>query len=115
VENLRRLRADIEEQSGQRFEELDHFFGVDPAPEHAYQLGNVILAEFPQEPLGHKHTRIAGQVWENIIQPWLAGVAPQPGPQPGPAEPVQQPVSWLWFGAAALAGYALSRAAMRNT
>jgi hypothetical protein len=105
VENLRRLREEIEARSARQFTELDHFYGIDPAPEHAYQLGNVILAEYPQDPLGHGHTTIAGQVWQKIIIPWLAtarsGVpVPGPGPSPGPAPPRPAPA-----GAAAPSGW----------
>ena len=84
VENLRELRRQIELRTGRSFSQLDHFFGITPAPAAAYQLGNVILAEYPLEPLGHKHTQIAGQVWQSIIQPWLDGQLPGPGPSPSP-------------------------------
>lgn len=94
VENLRRLREEIETRSGRRFEKIDDFYGIDPQPDAAYQLGNVILAEYPLKPLGHGHTTIAGQVWANIIRPWLASgrsERPTPGPVPPPEPPVPQP------------------------
>lgn len=89
VQNLQRLREEIETRTGQKFQKLDHFFGIDPAPEAAYQLGNVILAEYPMTPLGHGHTKIAGQVWDKIVLPFLgqAGIPSGPPPGPGPDEP----------------------------
>lgn len=108
IENLQRLRAEIEHRSGQRFAERSDFFGVDPKPDHVYQLGNIILAEFPARPLGHGHTVIAGQVWDRIVKPWLAGEAPQPIPGPGPApgpvpaQPRRPTTAQLALGAAGL-------------
>jgi hypothetical protein len=91
VEVLQQLRKEIEEQSGKRFAKLDEFYGIDPAPEAAYKLGDVILAEYPMKPLGHKHTDIAPQVWQRITLPWLEAqrrVYPLPPPLP---EPEQEP------------------------
>jgi hypothetical protein len=115
VENLDRLKDELEARSGRSFEPLDDFFGIEPAPERAYRLGNVILAMYPLEPLGHGHTQIAPQVWEKIIRPWLRGqpVETEPGPTaPPPAEPLAKPSSWwLALGAAAglAGGYLLGR------
>lgn len=72
VENLRAIRLEIERQTGLTFSERSDFFGVTPGPERLYQLGNVLLAEYPQNPLGHGHTKISDQIWRNIIQPWVA-------------------------------------------
>lgn len=129
IENLRRLREEIESRSGRRFRRLDHFYGVDPGPDATYKLGNVILAEFPSKPLGHGHTSIAGQVWDKILIPWLEayrrgelpaepgpGPAPEPQPEPQPGPSPAPPVAsrsalatgaWLFgFGAV---GYSLAR------
>lgn len=127
VENLRRLRSEIEERSGRTFERLDGFFGIDPAPEAAYRLGNVILAEYPLEPLGHGHTSIAGQVWDRILLPWLAAGKPRASqtqpPEPPDTTPPTPPqpsrpspraaLAWSDVAAAALGvvgGYIITRA-----
>ena len=96
VECLREIRRQIEERLGQRFERLDHFYGVYPPPEYAYKLGNVIFAEYPMKPLGHGHTKIADQVWQKVLWPWLerrGGVGPVPPPPepPGPPQPPVEP------------------------
>jgi hypothetical protein len=118
VEVLRQLRAEIEERVGARFSRLDHFFGIEPAPEAAYRLGDVILAEYPMEPLGHKHTEIAPQVWQKILLPWLAqpeaGPETEQPPEPVPSEPPEAPIEsldteLLVFGLTALAGYVAFR------
>lgn len=125
VENLQRLREEIETRSGRKFVELDHFFGIDPAPDHAYQLGNVILAEYPLKPLGHGHTTIAGQVWEKIIRPWLAQPSrgqthpPSPGPPPGPQPTGETGPTTPWrivayLSAATAVGYFGVRAWLRK-
>jgi hypothetical protein len=95
VENLQRLRAEIEARSGRQFTELEHFYGIEPRPDHAYQLGNVILAEYPLQPIGHGHNVLAGQVWEKIVRPWLGTrtlppIGPPP-PGPGPGQPPGAP------------------------
>lgn len=90
IENLRALRSAIEARSGRHFEPLEGFFGIDPAPERAYRLGNVIFAEYPEKPLGHGHTAIAGQVWDKIVKPWLAAAGQLPIPSPGPT-PIPTP------------------------
>ncbi len=121
VENLQSMRAEIEARSGRQFEELTNFYDIDPQPDHAYKLGNVILAEYPMKPLGHGHVSIAGQVWNNIIKPWLATSRDQPVTPP--VEPGQPPTvpstpapsrgmsagSIALFGVATLAGYAAVR------
>lgn len=118
VENLQRIRQEVEQRSGKQFVELDHFFGIEPGPAHAYQLGNVILAEYPLQPLGHGHTHIADQVWDKIIRPWLAstrqpptGPAPPIDPEPNhpepppPAKPRTSLVGLGYVAAGALVGY----------
>ena len=85
VENLGAIRREIEKRTGKKFVERTDFFSIEPGPEHIYQLGNVLLAEYPMKPLGHAHTTIAPQVWEKIVQPWVAkgkGLIDQPGGLP---------------------------------
>jgi hypothetical protein len=93
VETLAAIRREVEARTGRTFDLLDDFFGIEPQPERAYKLGNVIFAEYPAEPLGHGHTKIAPQVWQQILQPWLAkgkgaieasGGLIDPTPQPTP-------------------------------
>ena len=133
---MRAAKAAIEERTGRLFVSRGDFFGIEPSPERVYQLGNVIFAEFPAHPLGHGHNAIAGQVWEKIIQPWLAkgkgeigvpgGLAPPPLPGKEKQKPVQttqlpgaswwervSPAGWLAFGASALGGLWLVRALRR--
>ena len=69
IENMRAVRAAIEKRTGRTFEKRTDFFGIEPAPSAVYQLGGVIFAEYPAEPLGHGHTAIAAQVWRNIVIP----------------------------------------------
>jgi hypothetical protein len=86
VDNLRAIRDEVERRTGRKFTKLEHFFGVNPAPEAAYQLGGAILAEYPLHPIGHAHNKIATQVWQKILWPWLQGGATHPpGPVRGPA------------------------------
>lgn len=106
VENLQALRAAIEKRSGKRFQRLDHFFGIEPAPKDAYRLGNVIFAEYPYQPLGHHHYRIASDVWQRVLLPWLAQPTPAPpdppnGDRRGRESPEQGAhPGWLLAGAA---------------
>lgn len=125
VENLQRLRAEVEKVSGRTFEKLRGFYGIDPAPDAAYKLGNVILAEYPLQPIGHGHNVIASQVWDKIIKPWLAQRGQAPAPSPGgdgPAPPVPAGTvaagltasSVALFVGAAATGYFAVRLGMRK-
>jgi len=87
IQTLAAVRRAVQEQTGQEFERTDDFFGVDPGPEAVYRLGNVIFAEFPMDPLGHGHTKIAGQVYEKIVVPWLSAGRGIFGAEPGPVIP----------------------------
>ena len=125
VEVLQEIRRQIELKTGKTFTKLDHFWGVDPGPTVAYQLGSIIFAEYPLEPLAHGgHAKIAPQVWQKIMHPWLAriraGEAPWPegsGGEPGPGFPGAEPsehegmqvMPWVLLGTASLAGYFLVR------
>lgn len=128
VHVLRAIRRDIEKATGRKFTKLDHFFGIDPAPDAAYQLGNVILAEYPLKPLGHGHFSVAPQTWGKILQPWLdkgKGPLASPGglepPVPPPVPPTDSPPvnpgydgwKWLIAAAAAAGGYLVARKVTR--
>jgi hypothetical protein len=131
TETLRSTRLAVEKKLGKEFRRLDHFYGIEPAPVAAYQLGNVIFGEYDDAPLYHggHATEIGRKVWENIIVPWDLNTLvlpppvpptpkpPVPVPVPGP-EPVETPEPSMLvpslvflgtFGAAALAAYALAR------
>lgn len=72
VETLREIRHQIELRTGMNFEKLTSFYGIDPAPENAYKLGNVIFAEYPLAPLYHGgHAAHAAKIWQAIMLPWL--------------------------------------------
>lgn len=71
VQNLQAIREEVEKRTGMKFRLREDFFDIEPEPNAVWQLGNVILAEYPMEPLGHGHTTLAGPVFENIIQPWI--------------------------------------------
>ena len=99
IENMAATMAAIEQRTGRAFELREDFFGIDPPPAEVHQLGNVLFAAYPAEPLGHGHTQIAPQVWQRIVVPWLnkgrgpvdePGPLPLPGPEPGP-EPLPAP------------------------
>lgn len=110
VENLQAVRREVESRTGLKFQEID-FFGVEPGPEHAYRLGNVIFAEYPMKPLGHNHPKISGQVYAKIVQPWLdkgkgpidkpGGISPVPVPVPTIPSPEPTVADWMIVGAAA--------------
>ncbi len=57
------------------------------------------------KPLGHGHTTIAPQVWQNVLQPWLAGATPVPPGIPGLRSTAGEVIGWLAAGTAA--GYAV--------
>jgi hypothetical protein len=77
VENLQRLREEVEKRSGHQFEKVE--LELSPSPEAAYQLGNVILAEYPYVPLAHNHQQLSGQIWHTIVLPWLDSSTARPG------------------------------------
>lgn len=104
VENLQAIRREIEKRTGRKFREGTGFFGIEPEPDHIYYLDNVLIAEYPMEPIGHggHATKLGSQVWEKIIQPWMEkGKGALPGlmlggpggipvpPPPVPPVPVQ--------------------------
>jgi hypothetical protein len=118
VQVLQAIRRDIEAKTGKKFTRLDDFFGVEPGPESAYQLGNVILAEYPMKPLGHGHTSIAPQTWQKILQPWLKkGKGPLQAPGGLPVVPPVPPsaidkepesADWGWLAVGGAVGLAVS-------
>ena len=125
MQNLAATRREIEKRTSKQFEELGSFFyGVEPAPERVCKLGNVIFADFPMEPLGHGHNRIAGQVWQKILYPWLAkgkgaieapgGLSPPPIPIPTEEPPTEEsnPLRWLALAGGVVLGYVVVRRLM---
>jgi hypothetical protein len=118
VEVLREYRKRIEEQTGRQFERLGDFFGVDPQPDAAYRLGNVVFAEYPMKPLGHGHTKIADQIWQRILWPWLIAQRQGRPEPPAPGQPWRSPVGPPWLDvvsmlAGAVAGYLAVKLVMR--
>ena len=76
IENIQRLRKEIERRTGRTFRRLDHFFGVTnprgDTPQAVYKLGNVIFAEFSgSSDFGHGQYAIQPQIWKRILLPWL--------------------------------------------
>jgi hypothetical protein len=95
IENLQSIRREIEKRTGKTFERV-RGFGIEKEPEYAYKLGNVLLGEYSgASNIGHGHNVLAPDIWQKIIQPWLAkGKGPieqpggiGPGPGPGPVDP----------------------------
>jgi hypothetical protein len=96
TETLQATREHAEKRLGREFVKLDHFYGIDPAPVAAYQLGNVIFGEYDNAPLYHAgHATVIGrQVWENIIAPWDRETLTPKYPLPKvPKPPFRVPVS----------------------
>lgn len=124
IENLQAMRREIERRTGRSFEPVGGL-GIDKEPEHTYKLGNVLFGEYSgASNIGHGHTQLAGQIWQQIINPWLAkgkGPIDQPGglppTPPGPVEPpgLQPVVPGIGVGeiligiGAAVAGYLVVR------
>lgn len=126
-ENLESLKAEIEKRTGRQFVLRSSMPGgiEPPLSQEVWQLGNVVFAKYPSEPLGHGHTKIAGKIFRQIIQPWVdkgKGPIDAPGaiepppilpliPPPGTgAPPVEDGFGlreMLIFGGTALAGYVL--------
>ena len=99
VEVLREIRAQLEAKVGRTFTPIPDFFGITPKPDAAYQLGNVVFAEYPLQPLAHGgHVTLAQQTFSKILVPWLAAggtfgtpLPPGPGPEPEPLPPGVEP------------------------
>lgn len=118
VQVLQEMRAQLEQKVGRSFEPIPDFFGIDPKPDAAYRLGNVVFAEYPKSPVEHGgHVDLAKQTFAKILVPWLAAggtfepeVVPPPGPppEPPPAATEQPPAAqedwerWLLFGMCAV-------------
>jgi hypothetical protein len=71
VEVLAEIRRQIEIQGSVTFSKIDSFYGINPGPVAVYRTGTVLFAEYPMEPLGHGHPKIAPQVWQNALWPWV--------------------------------------------
>jgi len=88
IENLKSIAKEIEKRTGLGFKKRDDFFGVEPGPVEVWQLKNIIFAYYPSKPLGHNHPKIASQVWQNILLPWLdTGKGHMDGEPPVPGLP----------------------------
>lgn len=117
IENLTAMRREIEKRTGKTFRERDDFWDIEPGPERVWQLGNVVFAEYPLKPIGHNHTRIAPQVWQKILLPWLnkgkgrldapGGVVVPPEPPPPVKKEAAAP-SWIAFSGGVVLGYLVS-------
>lgn len=104
VQGLMATMADIEARAGKRFERgpwLDH---IDPPPTAAYKRGDVIFGDY-QMILGHNHPRIAGQLWQSILWPWLRQLRALPTLEP---PPIVEPPAVLPPSEPALLGHAAS-------
>ena len=89
-------RKEIESRSGQAFAQ-GGTVPLSAQPDHLYTLGpspNVIFADYGMQGGGHSfHPKLAPELWQNILQPWLAGGSEPPGPGPGPGtdDPLGRP------------------------
>jgi len=74
AEVLEALRAKIEAESGQKFEEIDALQGVAQRPVAAWQLGGIVLANYGGTLTHPQHaTALAPAVWSGLVTPWLEG------------------------------------------
>lgn len=100
-ENLDAIRAAVEQRTGRAFEQralpAALASALAPGSEAAvvHQLGNVLFVKMPLEPYGHGHTGFAPEVWQTVIQPWVAkGKGPMDAPggiEPPVVEPPEIP------------------------
>lgn len=119
-ENLRAMAAAIEKETGRAFVKRSDFFGVVPLPTEVLQLGNIVFALYPEPGLGHRHQKLAKQVWEKIIQPWSKTRTPLGGAgsanlADGTTIGVQAggtTARAAWFVGSVVVAYAVSRALM---
>lgn len=122
VEVLQTIRKEIEKRTGKTFTKLEHFWGITPAPDAAYQLGSIIFAEYDMDraPHGDHATVLAPQVWKNIMHPWLARVRAGEKPWPDGVStglPEQEPtpedsyrvLPWIVMASASALGYFIVR------
>ncbi|MBW2673876.1 MAG: hypothetical protein JRD89_10755 [Deltaproteobacteria bacterium] len=91
-------RREIESRSGQLFTPGGSV-PLSAQPDGLMTLGpdpNVIFADYGMQGGGHAfHPKLAPELWEKILQPWLSGGSsgpPGPGPGPGPTEPPARPL-----------------------
>lgn len=91
AETLMMIKDAVEQRTGRSFVEIAGLAGVAPAPVRTFKLGNVYLADYGSVVSHGEHaTKIAPQVFKNILIPWLAWT-PGPGPGPGPVLPPPPP------------------------
>lgn len=72
-QNLYAIKAAVEKATGQKFVLEPRFFRLSVQPRATWRLGNVWLAEYDQAPLGHAHTKLAAEVFRQIIAPHVQG------------------------------------------
>jgi hypothetical protein len=92
---LRETRKEIERRLGKSFTQ-GGALPVSDQPLTLHSLGpNVLFADYGGKGGGHGyHPKMAPEMWQQVLQPWLAGSGPAPpGPlPPGPVPPGTQPV-----------------------
>lgn len=94
---LAATRKEIEARSGQAFTE-GGTVPLSSQPDRLYTLGpNIIFADYGMQGGGHAyHPKLAPELWQQILQPWLSSGADDgnggPGPGPGPTEPPSRPL-----------------------
>lgn len=118
------VRAEIEKRSGLSFVQLGDIPGLMVQPAAAWQLGNVILADYQARvPHGGHATTLAPNWWKAVVLPWIAtGSAPSSEGPPSPplppasppaARPASEDFSGLCNAAAFVAGAGLAFLAVR--
>lgn len=112
-QTLESIKNEIERRSGLQFAESDpNTFPTDPKPERVWKLGAVIFADYGSRASHGEHaTKLAPQVWKNVLEPWLARV-PIPTPVPAPAHKHGSQTKAALTVAAFLAGVVLGYVAV---
>ena len=72
IQTLRAIEDEIAARSGVSFEEGGELPGL-PPPERLARAGGIIFCYYPQFGHGEQATKLGGPVWQNVIEPWLAG------------------------------------------
>lgn len=136
---MKALVAEIEKRSGRKFTVSGPaagasgfgdttlklppvFAGITPAPQKLYSLGSVLFADYGMTvPHGEHASKLAPQVWRNVVIPWWTAAPAPPGPSPvgppvddGDEGPGTLAKVFAFLGGAA-AGYAGVRAWRRRS
>ncbi len=78
-QTLDAIRKEIERRSGQTFEPIT-VPGISPQPVSAWKLGNNVFLDY-QTTIPHAdHAKMAPQLWQSVLQPWLLRGDPAPPP-----------------------------------